>query len=72
MPFYLRTGKRMAERQSEIVIQFADLPFSMFADAPRRPVPNRLMIRLQPEERMQLQMMAKEPGERHAPAAGAA
>ncbi|MBA4255389.1 MAG: glucose-6-phosphate dehydrogenase [Polaromonas sp.] len=61
VPIFLRTGKRMAERRSEIVIEFADLPFTIFPDSPRQAV-NRLMIRLQPEEHIQLQMMAKEPG----------
>jgi glucose-6-phosphate 1-dehydrogenase len=61
VPIFLRTGKRMADRRSEIVIEFADLPFTLFPDAPRQPV-NRLLIRLQPEETVQLQMMAKEPG----------
>ena len=61
VPIFLRTGKRMAERRSEIVIEFADLPFTIFADSPRQSV-NRLMIRLQPEEHVQLHMMAKEPG----------
>ncbi|WP_372657771.1 glucose-6-phosphate dehydrogenase [Hydrogenophaga sp.] len=61
VPIFLRTGKRMAERRSEIIIEFADLPFTIFTDSPRQSV-NRLMIRLQPEEHVQLQMMAKEPG----------
>ncbi|GAA6143663.1 glucose-6-phosphate dehydrogenase [Hydrogenophaga sp. 5NK40-0174] len=61
VPIFLRTGKRMAERRSEIVVEFADLPFSLFNDSPRQVV-NRLMIRLQPDEHIQLQMMAKEPG----------
>lgn len=61
VPFFLRTGKRMAERRSEIVIEFAPLPYSLFADTPRQPV-NRLLIRLQPDEHIQLQMMAKQPG----------
>ncbi|HEY9096769.1 MAG TPA: glucose-6-phosphate dehydrogenase [Hydrogenophaga sp.] len=61
VPIFLRTGKRMAERRSEIVIEFADLPFTIFQDSPRQSV-NRLMIRLQPEEHVQLHMMAKEPG----------
>ncbi|WP_439114911.1 glucose-6-phosphate dehydrogenase [Hydrogenophaga sp.] len=61
VPIFLRTGKRMAARQSEIVIEFADLPFTIFQDSPHKSV-NRLMIRLQPEEHIQLQMMAKEPG----------
>ena len=51
VPFYLRTGKRMQERRSEIIIEF---------DANSKP--NRLVITLQPEESIQLQMMAKEPG----------
>lgn len=61
VPIFLRTGKRMAERRSEIVIEFADQPFSIFQDSPHKSV-NRLLIRLQPEESIQLQMMAKEPG----------
>jgi glucose-6-phosphate 1-dehydrogenase len=61
VPIFLRTGKRMAERRSDIVIEFADTPFSIFPDSPRAAV-NRLMIRLQPEEHIELQMMAKEPG----------
>jgi len=61
VPIFLRTGKRMAERRSEIVIEFAELPFALFPDTPRQPV-NRLLIRLQPEEHIELQMMAKEPG----------
>lgn len=61
VPIFLRTGKRMAERRSEIVIEFADLPYRLFTDSPRQSL-NRLMIRLQPEEHVQLHMMAKEPG----------
>ena len=61
VPIFLRTGKRMAERRSEIVVEFAELPYTLFPDTPRQPV-NRLLIRLQPEEHVQLQMMAKEPG----------
>ena len=61
VPIFLRTGKRMAARQSEIVIEFADLPFTIFNDSAHKSV-NRLLIRLQPEEHIQLQMMAKEPG----------
>jgi glucose-6-phosphate 1-dehydrogenase len=61
VPFFLRTGKRLAKRQSEIVIEFADLPFSIIPDGPRDRS-NRLVIQLQPEESINLQMMAKEPG----------
>ena len=61
VPFYLRTGKRMQARRSEIIIEFDDLPFSIFSGAANSQ-PNRLVISLQPEESIQLQMMAKEPG----------
>jgi glucose-6-phosphate 1-dehydrogenase len=61
VPFFLRTGKRMQKRLSQIVIDFADLPFSIFPDAPRSHA-NRLVIQLQPEESIQLQLMAKQPG----------
>ncbi|RJF96169.1 glucose-6-phosphate dehydrogenase [Noviherbaspirillum saxi] len=61
VPFFLRTGKRMQKRLSQIVIEFADPPFSIFPDAPRSSA-NRLLIRLQPEESIQLQLMAKQPG----------
>ena len=61
VPIFLRTGKRLAARQSEIVIEFAELPFTIFNDSAHKSV-NRLLIRLQPEEHIQLQMMAKEPG----------
>jgi glucose-6-phosphate 1-dehydrogenase len=61
VPFFLRTGKRMHERSSEIVVEFAAMPFALFPDAPRQQT-NRLCIRLQPEEHVQLQMIAKEPG----------
>ncbi len=61
VPFFLRTGKRLLKRQSEIVIEFADLPFSIIPNGPRDRS-NRLVIQLQPDESIQLQMMAKEPG----------
>jgi glucose-6-phosphate 1-dehydrogenase len=62
VPFYLRTGKRLPQKVSEIVVQFRAPPFSIFpADASDRQ-PNRLVIRLQPEEGMRLEMMTKEPG----------
>jgi glucose-6-phosphate 1-dehydrogenase len=61
VPFFLRTGKRMPKRQSEIIIEFSDQPFSIFGATPQH-APNRLIISLQPEESIQLQMMVKEPG----------
>ena len=60
VPFYLRTGKRMARKCSEIVIQFKPVPHSLI-DGGGGPA-NRLWIRLQPEERISVQLMAKTPG----------
>jgi glucose-6-phosphate 1-dehydrogenase len=62
VPFYLRTGKRLAERRSEIVIQFKPVPHSIFADRGGTLQPNTLVIRLQPEEYIELLVMAKQPG----------
>lgn len=62
VPFYLRTGKRLAERRSEIVIQFKCVPHNIFAERGGRLTANRLVIRLQPEEYVRLQVMAKQPG----------
>lgn len=62
VPFYLRTGKRMAKRRSEIAIQFKPVPHSMFSGRGGLLQPNTLVIRLQPEEYVQLLVMTKEPG----------
>src|SRR5262249_37061673 len=62
VPFYLRTGKRMLNRQSEILIQFRPVPHSIFASRGASVEPNKLVIRLQPEESIRLLVMAKEPG----------
>ena len=62
VPFYLRTGKRLAERDTEIYIQFRDVPHSIFAGRGTATKPNRLIIGLQPEETISLFMMAKTPG----------
>jgi glucose-6-phosphate 1-dehydrogenase len=59
VPFYLRTGKRLAERSSEIVIQFRHVPHSIFAG--NKLLANRLVIRLQPEEEISLLLMNKTP-----------
>ncbi len=61
VPFFLRTGKRMQRRESQIIIEFADQPFSIFGTTAHQE-PNRLIITLQPEESIQLEMMVKEPG----------
>ena len=60
-PFYLRTGKRLRARASEIAITFKEPPHSIFDDAEGWRE-NVLVIRLQPNEGMNLMMMIKEPG----------
>jgi glucose-6-phosphate 1-dehydrogenase len=62
VPFYLRTGKRLSVKHSEIVIQFKPVPHAIFNDANYDTVPNRLSIMLQPNEGVKLTIMAKEPG----------
>jgi glucose-6-phosphate 1-dehydrogenase len=62
VPFYLRTGKRLKAKHSEIVVQFQDVPHSIFPEQKFNVKPNMLRIRLQPDEGVQLSIMAKEPG----------
>ena len=62
VPLFLRTGKRMPQRLSEIIVEFSQPPFSIFGNLSGAVQPNRLVITLQPEESIKLQMMAKEPG----------
>ncbi len=63
VPFYLRTGKCLQERISEIAIQFRRVPFALFRDTPvDRLTPNRLVMRIQPDERIALSFGAKIPG----------
>ena len=62
VPFYLRTGKRMGHRVSEVVVQFKRVPHLLFDDRFGRLHDNRLVIRLQPDESIRLEMMVKEPG----------
>ncbi len=65
VPFYLRTGKRMADRATTIYIQFKEVPHSIFGPASKTK-PNALVIRLQPEEKIELNLMSKTPGlDRH-------
>jgi glucose-6-phosphate 1-dehydrogenase len=59
VPFYLRTGKRLPTRHSQIVIQFRDVPHSIFTGAPL--MANRLTITLHPEESIALTIMNKTP-----------
>lgn len=58
VPFYLRTGKRMSARRSEIVVQFKQTPIDMFGGSR----PDRLVLRLQPDEAVDLWLNIKEPG----------
>jgi glucose-6-phosphate 1-dehydrogenase len=60
-PFYLRTGKKLRSRASEIAVTFKEPPHSIFDDA-KGLKENVLVIRLQPNEGMELMMMIKEPG----------
>ncbi|WP_119678095.1 glucose-6-phosphate dehydrogenase [Indioceanicola profundi] len=62
VPFYLRTGKRMPTRCSEIIIQFKAVPHSVFGKGAGELQANRLVIRLQPDEGVKLSIMTKVPG----------
>jgi len=59
VPFYLRTGKRMAKKVTEIMITYKALPHDIFASEGRDQVPNSLVIRLQPNEGIEMQMVSK-------------
>ena len=61
VPFYLRSGKRLATHASEIVVQFRQVPHSVFPGV--EPItPNRLVLRLQPDEGVRLHLVTKQPG----------
>ncbi|MDQ6788611.1 MAG: glucose-6-phosphate dehydrogenase [Acidobacteriota bacterium] len=63
VPFYIRTGKRLPEKQSNIVIQFKKAPFMLFRDTPVERLPtNRIVIHIQPDEGITLHFGAKIPG----------
>ena len=62
VPFYLRVGKRLAQRVSEIMVQFRDVPYNVFLNSAGALQPNRLVIRLQPDEGVKLWLSVKEPG----------
>ncbi len=63
VPFYLRTGKRLPQRYTEIAIQFRRAPFVLFRDTPvERLSPNVLVLHIQPEEGISLSFGAKMPG----------
>ncbi len=62
VPFYLRTGKRLPERYSEIVVQFRPVPHQIFPDQGAEQHTNKLIIRLQPDESIKLEVITKVPG----------
>ena len=65
VPFYLRTGKRLAKKDTEIAIFFRKVPHSLFIWAGLQDIPpNVLVLRIQPEEGMSLSFQAKHPGSR--------
>ena len=63
VPFYLRTGKRLQERLTELVVTFDDVPHPIFETPPPSEAANLLVIRLQPDESITLTVLAKNPGE---------
>ena len=65
VPFYIRSGKRMPKRATEIAVHFRSLPHSLFGQG--RSQPNVLVIRVQPQEGIALRFSAKVPGERYRP-----
>jgi glucose-6-phosphate 1-dehydrogenase len=63
VPFYLRTGKRLQDRVTELVVTFDEVPHPIFERAATADVANQLVIRLQPDESITLTILAKNPGE---------
>jgi glucose-6-phosphate 1-dehydrogenase len=62
VPFYLRAGKRLPKRATEIAIQFKDVPLRLFRESAGDPAPNVLAMRIQPDEGIMLRFAAKVPG----------
>ncbi len=62
VPFYLRTGKRLLGKRTEIVVYFKQLPHNIFKDSFRELPPNKLIIHLQPNEGVEIEMLNKIPG----------
>jgi glucose-6-phosphate 1-dehydrogenase len=63
VPFYLRTGKRLSARTTEIAVHFRQAPYALFRDTPVDQLPaNILMLRIQPDEGLSLSFSAKRPG----------
>jgi glucose-6-phosphate 1-dehydrogenase len=62
VPFYMRTGKRLQSKRTEIVVYFKQLPHNIFKDSFRDLPPNKLTIHLQPNEGVEIEMLNKIPG----------
>jgi glucose-6-phosphate 1-dehydrogenase len=62
VPFYLRTGKRMSYKRTEIVVYFKQLPHNIFKDSFYDLPPNKLIIHLQPKEGVEIEILNKVPG----------
>jgi glucose-6-phosphate 1-dehydrogenase len=62
VPFYLRTGKRLQSRRTDIAIQFKSVPHNIFASIQSTLPANRLVIHLQPQESVTLEILSKQPG----------
>ncbi len=62
VPFYVRTGKRLPKRATEIAIGFREVPHRLFRDVAVAPEPNLLAMRIQPDEGILLRFEAKVPG----------
>ncbi len=63
VPFYLRSGKRLGKRKTEISLHFKEVPFSMFPDSISGPIePNMIVLTIQPDEGMSLTFQTKQPG----------
>lgn len=62
VPFYLRTGKRMPKKVTEIAIQFKEVPYLMFQSAAKQANPNVLALRIQPNEGISMRFEVKTPG----------
>jgi glucose-6-phosphate 1-dehydrogenase len=64
VPFYVRTGKALATRRTEIAIRFKQVPYALFRDLPQPPLPsNELILHVQPEEGISTNFQAKVPGQ---------
>jgi len=62
VPFYLRTGKRLPKRLSEVVLTFRRAPVHLFDAAGGAPTPNQLILRIQPDEGAEIKFEVKAPG----------